>query len=212
MTKLILVRHGQSVGNLVRRFLGHTDLDLTPMGQAQAQRVAEYLADEKIDAIYSSDLLRAAHTAAPLARMKGLKVTHLEELREIFAGEWENDTFQHINEAWGEEYRTFRSDIGHACPPGGESAMHVGERVYQCLLSICKENPDKTILVTSHATAIGTFTSHALGLDADHAKQISLPSNASCSVFEYRDGVFVLRQYSDDSYLGDLRLKAPPTA
>ncbi len=201
------------MGNLERRFLGHTDLPLTPFGQAQAARVAEHLIGEKIDAVYSSDLLRAYHTALPIAEGHGLSVVTDTELREIFAGEWENDNFKHINEAWGEEYHTFRADIGHACPPGGESTLHVGARVFACVKRIAERHPNETVVIASHATAIGMFTATALGLDAAHARRVSLPSNASSSVFEYHeDGVFVLRQYSDDSYLGELRLKAPPTA
>ncbi len=212
MTKFIFIRHGQSMGNLERRFLGHTDLPLTPMGREQAARVAAYLEDEQIDAIYSSDLLRASETAAPIAASHALPVTTDPALREIFAGEWEGDSFTHIHEVWGEEFRIFRSDIGRACPPGGEKTTDVGARVYACVRDIAEKNPDKTILIATHATAIGMFTATALGLSADAARHISLPSNASCSVFEYRDEIFFLRQYSEDSYLGELRLKAPPTA
>ncbi len=212
MTRLILVRHGQSMGNLKRRFLGHTDLPLTEHGHAQAAAVARYLEDEHIDAVYSSDLLRAYQTAEPIAASHGLPIVTDADLREIYAGDWENDTFLHIHETWGEEFRIFRSDIGHACPPNGESTMDVGRRVYACLTRIAEANPDRTVLVASHATAIGMFTAFTMGLDADHAKHISLASNASCSVFEYREGVFYLRRYSEESYLGDLRLQAPPTA
>ncbi len=212
MTKVILVRHGQSMGNLERRFLGHTDLPLTSFGVAQAERVAEHLKEEKIDAIYSSDLLRAYQTAEPTARMHGLSIKTDEALREIFAGEWEGDTFVHIDALWHEAFSTFRSDIGHAVLPGGEATMDVGKRVYDCVTAICAEHPDKTVMIATHATAIGMFTVTALGLDADHARHISLPSNASTSVFEYRDGCYFLRQYSEDDYLQDLKLHAPPTA
>ncbi len=212
MTTLILVRHGQSMGNLERRFLGHTDLPLSDMGHAQAARVAEHLADTKIDAVYSSDLSRAYRTAAPVAEARGLTITTDTDLREIYAGAWENQTFAYIHEMWGDAFSTFRSDIGVSCPTGGEPAMHVGERVFACLSRIAEKEDGKCVLVASHATAISMFTSVALGLSAETAKHVSLPSNASCTVFEYRDGVFYLRRYSEDSYLGDLRLTAPPTA
>ena len=54
-----MIRHGQSIGNLNRVYLGHTDWDLTELGYKQAELVCEYLKDEKIDIIYSSDLIRA---------------------------------------------------------------------------------------------------------------------------------------------------------
>ncbi len=212
MTKLILVRHGQSLGNLDRRFLGHTDLPLTPMGHAQAERVAAYLADEKIDAVYSSDLLRAYQTAEPIAAARSLPIITDTALREIYAGDWENDTFVHICETSGEAFRIFRADIGHSCPPNGESAMEVGCRIYDCLVRIAEAHPDETVLIASHATAICMFAVFAFGLSAETAKHVALPANASCSVFEYRDGSFYMRQYGVDAYLGELRLTAPPTA
>ena len=69
--RLLFVRHGQSLGNLTGRFLGITDLDLSPLGAVQARRTADYLKDEKIDVIYASDLIRACHTAQPLSGNKG---------------------------------------------------------------------------------------------------------------------------------------------
>ena len=69
-TTLILVRHGQSIGNATRVYLGHTNLGLTERGKMQAQLTAERLRDEKIDAIYSSDLKRAHDTAMPHAEMR----------------------------------------------------------------------------------------------------------------------------------------------
>ena len=74
MTKLILIRHGESLGNAVRKLLGHTDLDLSPLGYQQAEAAAVALKDERIDAIYSSDLLRAYNTAVPHARLRGIDV------------------------------------------------------------------------------------------------------------------------------------------
>lgn len=72
-TKVILVRHGQSLGNAKRVLLGHTDLDLSELGYRQAEATAEALKDEKIDVVYSSDLKRAMSTAVPHARMRGME-------------------------------------------------------------------------------------------------------------------------------------------
>ena len=88
-TVIYLVRHGQSLGNEQRIYLGHTDLDLSALGYKQAESTAKRLASVKIDSIYSSDLLRAHNTALPHAEMRGLKVIDSCELREIYLGDWE---------------------------------------------------------------------------------------------------------------------------
>ena len=88
-THIFLVRHGQSIGNEKREFLGHTDKDLSSLGYEQAARTAEFLAYEDIDVVYSSDLIRAYNTAIPHADMRNLKVIPEKALREIFAGKWE---------------------------------------------------------------------------------------------------------------------------
>ena len=73
-TKIYIVRHGQSVGNLTRTILGHTDLDLTDLGREQAQACARFLSEIRFDKIYSSDLLRALSTAKPHADMRNMPI------------------------------------------------------------------------------------------------------------------------------------------
>ena len=87
MTTIYMIRHGQSMGNLERRLLGHTDLPLTELGHLQAERAAEYLLQFGITRVYSSDLLRARQTVEPLARRLSLEVIPERGLREINAGE-----------------------------------------------------------------------------------------------------------------------------
>ncbi len=212
MTELILVRHGQSMGNLHRQFLGHTDYDLSETGYEQAKRLAAFLRDTQIDAVYSSDLLRARHTAEPIAQARELKI-HLEpELREIQAGLWEGQTFPYLEEHFPESYHTFRSDLGNARPDGGESTEEVRERMYACVKRIATAEEGHRVLLASHATSICMFACAALGLAREQVRNLGLPTNASVSVFEWRGGRFALRRYSEDAYLGELRLKAPPLA
>ena len=73
-TKIYLVRHGQSEGNLHDQFIGHTDIALTELGRRQAEMAAVYLESIHLDAIYSSDLQRAYDTACATAKRKGLPV------------------------------------------------------------------------------------------------------------------------------------------
>ena len=93
MTRFIVIRHGESLGNLEERFYGHTNGGLTERGREQAHLAAEYLRDIKIDAAYASDLIRAYETGAIIALPHGLTPIPDPKLREIFAGKWEDRPF-----------------------------------------------------------------------------------------------------------------------
>ena len=83
-TKIIIVRHGESLGNLNQIMLGHTNIDLAPRGYIQAEACAEYLKNEQIDVVYSSDLIRAYHTAEPHAQLRGLQINTSKEGENYF--------------------------------------------------------------------------------------------------------------------------------
>ncbi len=212
MTTIYLIRHGQSMGNLERRLLGHTDLPLTDFGKRQAERAAEYLSPFGITRVYSSDLQRAMQTAAPLAARMGLTVVPDAGLREIDAGDWEGLPFTLIKEKWPEEYHTFRVDLGQSVPPHGEATQHAADRLFTTISRIVSENPDEKILVASHAAVICMFTARVLGLAPGEVQRLRLASNASVSVFEHDGERFHLATYGNDGYLGELRLVPPPRA
>ena len=100
MTKLIIVRHGQTLWNLERKYQGHSDIALTDTGLKQAQAVAERLAEEAVAAVYASDLSRAYKTAGYIAAKHNLTVHTVPELREIKFGDWEGLTYEEISVRW----------------------------------------------------------------------------------------------------------------
>ena len=152
MTRLIFIRHGESLGNAQRKFLGHTDWDLSERGYIQAQRTSEYLENTHIDAVYSSDLLRAYNTVVPVARQRGLEIVKNTDLREIFAGKWEGMGFDEIQRVYPEGHKTWIEDIGRAVCDGGESVEHLQRRVSSAILRIVEENKGKTVCIGTHAT------------------------------------------------------------
>ncbi len=187
---LIFVRHGQSEGNLKRNFLGHTDRDLTDLGRSQAEKTAEFLKDRKIDVIYSSDLMRAFNTSQPLAKIKGLRVIKNENLREIYAGLWEDVNIQTIKETYSKTFEIWQNNIGRATLDEGESVLHLQERIVKEVTKIAKENDGKTVAIFTHATPVRTFFSYVNGKTADEIKDIPWPLNASVSEAVYEDGKF----------------------
>lgn len=94
MTKFLLIRHGQSEANLQSQFAGHLDTPPTELGLQQAAITGKYVAEAyKVDAVYSSDLKRAAAVGEAVSRESGAPLTLDPRLREIQAGQWEGVSF-----------------------------------------------------------------------------------------------------------------------
>lgn len=203
MTKLILIRHGESLGNAVRRLLGHTDLDLSPLGYRQAEATAEALKDEKIDAIYSSDLLRAYNTAVPHALRRGLCVNPSLALREIRLGEWEGKSVDEVVAEYGDMYeKDWVCGYGTFKFPGGESTIEAGQRFFAECKRIAEENRDRTVLITAHAAVIRSFYSIVMQIPPEEiAARLPFPSNASFSEVFYDNGEFFAGRFSVDDHL-----------
>jgi broad specificity phosphatase PhoE len=202
--RLIFVRHGQSLGNKVRSFLGHTNLDLSELGYMQAEITGKYLSKRNIDVIYSSDLIRAYHTSLPLAKYKNIVPEKRENLREIFAGEWENQLFDDLVENRKDTYGVWKENIGFAVPDGGESVWDLRNRIIKEVTSIAEENDGKTVAIFTHATPIRTFFSFVRGLSREEIKDIPWASNASVSEALFENGKFSEISYSIDDFLGEI--------
>jgi len=202
-TKIILERHGQSEGNALSLYLGHTDLPLTEKGREQAKVAAEYLKDEKIDAVYASDLMRAYQTAEPHAELRSLKVNKSPQLRELFVGEWEGLPYSEIIEKFGEKMwveRTYRGFVY----PGGESLYDAYLRMHKELCRIGEENAGKTVLAVSHSAAIRALWYYLSGYtDENMIDSVPFMVNSSYCVLEYEDGVLSPVQYNVTSHLSE---------
>ncbi len=208
-TTVVLARHGQSIGNLYHLFLGHSDLPLSELGEQQAECLGAYLDKYRFDAIYASDLSRAMATAAPTARRQKLTVIPEKGMREIFAAEWEQRSFEEIAERYKKAYRTWISDIGMACPTGGESVLELAARVYRTFDRIVEENEGKTILIATHATPIRLLKCRFLARSPEMAGTVKWAPNASVTVVEVEDGAYRILEDGEDCYLASLASTLP---
>ena len=201
-TKIILIRHGESLANAQRVYLGHTDWDLSEKGKAQAEVAAEYFKDEKITAIYSSDLKRAYNTALAHSELHSLPVIKCEALREVHVGEWEGVHLDEVRARWPYEFDVqWKQEFGSMSPPGGESVFLAGKRMYEALLSIAKKENGK-VLIASHAAIIRAFWCYMQGAVPNKwAEFAPFPSNASASFVGFDGEKFIPLRYSFDEYL-----------
>ena len=210
MTKLILVRHGQSIANQKKIFAGHADYDLSDLGHRQALLVADYLsAHEAIDVIYASDLLRAYHTATPTGDRLGLPVIKDPGLREIFAGQWDGLPVSELEERFSKDFHAWKTDYSHVRTTGGESIPEVYRRIVPHICELAERHDGQCLLLATHATVIRSFNAFAHGLGAEETGKVPFASNASLNVYTYDKGVATSVVYDFTEHLGTLTFEVP---
>lgn len=210
MTTLLLVRHGLSLANREKFFAGQADVPLLPMGQLQARATGAFLREHyAAHKVYASDLVRAGETGQILAQILGCPLETDKGLREIYAGAWQEKTFDYLTERYPQAYGVWRQDIGKAQCPQGESVAEMGLRVREALTRICRDNPSKTLVIATHATPIRAMESWAKFRDFSRMGELPWVSNASVTELFYEDGVWQLGKVSQDAHLQDLRTVFP---
>lgn len=202
-TRIIIVRHGESIGNATRRMLGHTDLDLSERGYEQAECTARQLEGEKIDAIYSSDLMRAYNTGVPHALRRGLEIHKERGLRELFVGGWEGKSVDEIIETWGDTFEVeWHGGFGTFVFPDGEAVMDGARRFYNTVLDIAKKHLGETVLICAHAAVIRGFWSIISHIPPEKiVGELPFPTNASYSIAEFDGEDIKPLEYSSDRHL-----------
>lgn len=205
MTRILLIRHGESVFNLERKYSGQLDVPLTEKGVEQAQKTADYiLKNYKIDAVYSSDLSRAINTAKPISEPLGLEIKTDPRLREIYAGKWQGLYFADVGVLYKEEYESYKADKENARTLGGEGMQDVMKRVVESVLEIAQTNDGKTVLISTHNGPLMTLEVPLLNITLNDIYSLS---NNSITEIEYSEGKFKLIKLGYDEHLGDLITK-----
>lgn len=210
MTRLILIRHGESEANRGGIFAGHLDAELQHKGVLQAEKTAKFIKENySVDRVYASDLIRARRTGQAVADLVGVEIVLHQGLREIGAGIWDGLKFDDLPTLYPEEYNLWISDIGRSFCPGGEKVSELGERVMNTLTEIACENDEKTVVVATHATPIRAAETLIRYGDLAKMQEVPWVSNASVTIFEYDGGVWSCVERSLDEHLGELRTVLP---
>ncbi|MCW2581003.1 MAG: hypothetical protein JWR82_2604 [Blastococcus sp.] len=180
--RLILWRHGRTRWNAAGRFQGQLDPPLDDVGRRQAAVAAPHLiATTGLSAsdtvVVSSDLIRAAETAATLSDLLGVPLRLDKRLREHGMGTWEGLTRSEVADRYPEQYADWlagRPVRGR----GGEEASAVGERALAALVEL---EPAATVVVVSHGGTAGRLSEHLLGLSPDHRRLLGPLGNCAWS-------------------------------
>ncbi|MFQ5813548.1 MAG: histidine phosphatase family protein [Anaerolineae bacterium] len=207
MTRIILVRHGQTAWNIGagggERFRGRVDLSLDDTGLAQAQAVAERLADLPIAAIYSSPLKRAVETARPTAQQLGRPVQPLPGIVDINYGDWQGLSHAEVARAHPDLYHRWLEKPHRVKFPHGESLRQVRLRGMAALKEVAARHEGQVILLVAHQVVNKVLVCAMLGLGNSHFWRIR-QDNACLNVFEHQDGIFTAVLINDTCHLAGL--------
>ncbi len=163
MSRLLLVRHGETVWHAENRYAGRTDIDLTDNGRAQAERLARWVRTANLEAVWSSPLRRARLTALPSALAAGLPLQIDERLIELDFGQGEGLTDAEMEMHFRAERSAFRLDpVAHHLP-GGEDPEQAAARGTAALYEIAAAVEGRG-LVVAHSTLLRLSLCHLLGI------------------------------------------------
>jgi probable phosphoglycerate mutase len=202
--RLIIVRHGESAWNCIGRYQGQADAPLSELGNSQAQALAERLQSERLDAIYTSPLQRAARTAQEIAHFHPhVPFEHAPELMEIHHGDWQGLMIDEVQARYGDGLSEWRMHPTRSQFPNGESFSNILKRVLDFKERRISEQPDGTVLISTHDVVVKILVADALGMNMDRINRIWV-TNASISVIEYGDDLPYLVSLSEACHLGRL--------
>jgi len=201
MTEIYVIRHVQAEGNLYRHMQGHYDGDVTELGVRQRDALSLRFRDIPVDALYSSDLLRARFTASAITRCHDLPVQLDRRLREINVGPWETVPFANLQYEQAALMDTFLHDPAHFSLPGAETFQAVQARMYAVLCEIAEANPGRTVVITTHGVAIRCMLTKLLGVPLEDRETVPIFHNTGVAHLTYENGRFTVDSIDDASHL-----------
>ena len=206
MTRLILVRHGQTEWNRVERFRGRADVPLNETGLAQAEATGRRLAvGGQAAAIYSSSLSRAVSTAEAIARHSGVSFQVHPGLTDIDYGEWQGLSPDEVRQRWPEMLDAWYHAPQAARIPGGETLDEVRARAMDAVKALTSAHAGDSIILVGHTVINRVILLGALGLDNSRFWRLR-QDPCAINVIAWENGEFTMVSLNDTCHLNDIHL------
>jgi 2,3-bisphosphoglycerate-dependent phosphoglycerate mutase len=211
-TQILFIRHGETAWNRIKRIQGHIDIPLAESGIEQAQQLGRHLAaaaqaGSRLDAIWSSDLLRAQQTAQPAAEALHLPVQLAPGLRERHYGAFQGHDSDEIAERFPDEYAHWQTRDPGFVPPEGESQRAFYHRVLHALEPLLERHRGGRIAVVTHGGVLDCVYRFAKGLALDEPRNWPL-LNTSVNVVDFESDGYVTQanilEWGDVAHLGGI--------
>lgn len=202
---LLLIRHGETPWNAVRRLQGHTDIPLNEQGERQAAALAAALVQQGVELLVASDLQRAMQTAQALSTLQpALTVQTDARLRERCYGVFEGMLYSEIAERYPQEYARWQARDIDAVMPDGERPAESFRSFYQrCIEGLgdwMARHPGRTIAVVAHGGVLECAYRAARGMSLDSPRDFQV-KNASINRFRWDGTRLQLEQWGDVAHL-----------
>ncbi len=186
-TRLYLIRHGELLKDRANTYHGQMDIEVTPNGVAQLERVADRLAEVPLRAVYASTLRRSVQGAEQVAKRHGLSVIQRPAFREKHFGAWEGLTYDEVAERFPEEWARWLADPPTVKPPGGETYREMQARVLPALAEIVAAHPAASIALVAHGGVNRAILCHAMRLDLSYVFRIE-QHHGALNIIEFFSG------------------------
>ena len=184
-TKIYIVRHTQTIGNIEKRLTGREDYELTEIGKEYIKKLEKRLSKIKFDKIYSSTSGRAIKTVEPIAKKQNINIIKTSELCEMYFGIYDGWKWEDVN-AVNPKIKQNQIETNEIMGiPNQETTKEVAERMYNIIDKIVKENEGKTILISSHGVAIEAFIRKITNTKFSENKEKNSQKNTSVNIISY---------------------------
>jgi probable phosphoglycerate mutase len=199
-TRILAIRHGETAWNAEMRLQGQLDVPLNALGRWQASRLPAAIADERLVAVYASDLVRAHETARTFAAPLGLPVVADRGLRERCFGHFEGRTYAEIDIRWPQDAERWRErETGYA-PYGGESLETFYQRCVSTVTRLAGAHPGQTIAIVAHGGVLDCLHRAALRVELTAPRAWPL-ANATVNRLLFTGEGLMLIGWNDDAHL-----------
>jgi broad specificity phosphatase PhoE len=200
-TRMLLVRHGQTVWNAEGRFRGQVDVPLDETGLWQAGVTGEYVAGRwPLSAVYASPLKRALQTADSVASAQGLAVQPLDGLLDLDFGEWGGVRVTDVRARWPDLLRAWHEAPGTLQFPGGESLDDVRQRGMAALQDLAVRHADQTVALVAHTVVNRVLLCAALDLGNEYFWRMG-QDTCAVNLIEWNGKTYQLHLLNDTSHL-----------
>ena len=204
-TKLIIIRHGETVWNVEGKKQGQFDSPLTSLGIKQAEALAKRLVGESFTKLYASDLGRALETARLIAAQTNHEVILDKGLRERNFGIFQGLTDAQIKNKYSAEHHSHLADTVNYVIPEGESLRQFYERGTFCLENLTVRHAGETVAIVTHGGIIDGWFRFIFDLPLGTARRAKLwNASINCIVHEGAGG-WTLHTWGDVNHIKSLR-------
>jgi broad specificity phosphatase PhoE len=204
MTRFFLVRHGETAWNKQEVFRGQKDIPLNEMGKFQAEKTANKLQKEPIDAIYSSPLARAKETAQAIHKHHGAELIVEHRLTDIHFGKWQGLPHEEVKNSYPKLYTSWKTTPHTVTFPDGESLLQGYKRAKSLVEEISQQNRHKTVVLTSHRVLCKVLTCFFLDLDLSRFWFVR-HDVCALSLFETHGSSYITLKLNDTCHLEGLK-------